>query len=101
MMHLTGGVAIGLVSAYAYFGWRKKKQDGEQAGSDWSDFLLFNLLFVITIGIGWEIFEVLADRLVRFNWLDSSFDVFFGIMGSLIAGTLALWIHDRHQKKLN
>jgi len=108
LMHLIGGVAIGLVSAFAYWEWRKETHPAGEATNDhkttdWKSFFIFNLVFILAAGIGWEIFEVLADRIVRFNGLNSLSDLAFGVVGSLLAGLLAvaiyLWIQKWEQKK--
>lgn len=107
LMHLIGGLAIGLVSAYVFWEWDKAYYENEEnhdpAKLSWKHFTLFNLAFILVIGLGWEIFEVIADRIVRFSWLNSASDLFFGIVGSLvgclIAGFSYLWIHKQTQKK--
>jgi hypothetical protein len=105
MMHLIGGVAIGLVSAYAYWEWQK---DSNCTDSDKKEliivnkksFILLNLCFVLITSFSWEIFEVWVDRIVRFNLVNILQDLFFGVAGSLIIGLLILWIHNHKLKKL-
>jgi len=104
IMHLIGGVAIGLISAYVYWEWQKEKlpkdQNEERVVASRKVFYTFNLGFISIIGLGWEIFEVWADRIIRFNSINASEDLFFGIIGSLLAGLFVLWIHNYNLKKL-
>jgi len=109
LMHLIGGVAIGLVSSYSYWAWQKEEKLGNpitnsQSLINWRSFFVFNLVSILFVAIGWEVFELLADRVVRFSWLDSFKDLLFGVIGSLLVGLLVgiivLWIHNYKQKRL-
>jgi hypothetical protein len=105
MMHLIGGIAIGLVSAYVYGGWKKEKilkvsNETTVAPIDKKLFFLINFCFILITGLGWEIFEIWADRIVRFNLVNVLQDLFFGVAGSLIIGLFILWIHNHKLKKL-
>lgn len=105
VMHLVGGVAIGLVSAYVYWEWQK---ENSQSDLDKDSHLIshrklffgFNLGFILSLGIGWEIFEVLVDRIVKLSLVNSLEDLFFGVIGSLSAGLFVLWFYNHKQKKL-
>lgn len=51
--------------------------------------LIFNvLLLVLVIGVGWEVFEALVDKVVTQNPLnvpDTLSDIFFDLLGGVIA----------------
>lgn len=108
LMHLIGGLAIGLVSAYVYWEWQKEdlsrrikiESEIDPNYLNWKIFFIFNLSFILIIGLGWEIFEILADRVVHFDLLNIIRDLFFGIMGSLLTGLFVIWIHKQNIKKL-
>jgi hypothetical protein len=88
-MHLIGGLAIGLVSAWAYL--EAKSVPERRAG----DLVWFCLLFSAAIGLTWELFELFFDRMVVFSWFDSAKDMSLGagasILTGLIVGYLAIW----------
>lgn len=103
VMHLIGGIAIGLVSAYVFWFQSKEKIHSESEQNEIINQKLFfalNLSFILVAGLGWEIFELLFDRIVRFNLLNVFRDLLFGIIGSLLAGLFVLWIHNHKLKKL-
>jgi uncharacterized membrane protein len=105
LMHLIGGLAIGLVSSYAYLKQNKEVFLVKKAGHlDWNKLLFFNISFSLVIGAAWEIFEVLFDRILVFSWLESLKDLLVGMVGSilagLIAGIIALWLYKQKQKRL-
>ncbi len=104
LMHLVGGIAIGLVSAYVYWLWHREKEPektrSEIAVVSWRLFFLLNFGFILTIGLGWEVFELFVDRIVAFSPLNILRDLFFGIIGSLSVGLFVLWIHNHKLKKL-
>lgn len=82
IMHFLGGFWVGL--AYTYF-FSPEKISGR--------LILKTLLFVLTIGIGWEIFEIVVNDVISqnpFNLLDTSSDIFFDLSGGLCA-ILYLW----------
>ncbi|MCX6713168.1 MAG: hypothetical protein NTY66_03120 [Candidatus Vogelbacteria bacterium] len=85
LMHLGGGLAIGLLSTWAYFELLAKSAE---TGWSWGRLLTFNLSFAVAIGAIWELFEVLVDRIIVFNWFDSVKDTLVGIGGSLLAGLI-------------
>src|SRR5680860_1781235 len=96
VMHLIGGVAIGLVSIYFYWEWQKRKfaKNPDEENSNLIDrklYYLYNLGFILVVGLGWEIFEILIDRITRFNLENVLKDLLFGIIGSLSVGIFVLW----------
>jgi len=100
VMHLIGGLAVGLLSGWAYLEQNQKSEDGKMISL--REVLIFNLSFAFVVTILWEFFELWADRIVRFSLFDSVKDVSFGVIGSLLAGLIigkiAIW---RTQKKSN
>ena len=85
LMHLIGGLAIGLVSSWVYL---EKKDRSLEPVLDWNKLLFFNFSFALVIGLVWELFELVFDRIVVFSLLDSLDDLLFGMAGSLLAGLL-------------
>jgi len=105
LMHLIGGIAIGLVSAYVYWEWQKERFSTDLDEKKYlvlnrKLFYSFNLGFILVTGLGWEFFEIWADRIVQFNLLNILEDLLVGIIGSLLAGLFVLWIHNHNLKKL-
>jgi hypothetical protein len=86
LMHLFGGLAVGLLSSWAYL--ELKAAAAQIDPHSWRGLFSFNLIFALVIGLIWEMFEVFADRLVVFNWFDSGKDVVVGMIGSLLAGLI-------------
>ncbi len=82
IMHFLGGLWLGL---FAFYLFREENISFR---------LIFKiLLFVFIVGIGWEIYEVLVDKVVTqnsINVLDTSSDLFFDLSGGLYA-ILYLW----------
>lgn len=103
LMHLIGGLAVGLLSGWAYL--ELKVVTDDSAELNWRQFLGFNLSFALIIGAVWELFELVADRIVVFNWFDSSKDMLFGLIGSvaagLLAGKISQWRHRKQPSILN
>lgn len=77
IMHFLGGFWVGLLALYLI---RAEKI---------SRLVLWRVtLVVIVIGLGWEIFELVVDRVISrnaFNILDSSADLFFDCAGGAAA----------------
>jgi hypothetical protein len=83
IMHFLGGLWVGLFAFYIF--------KGETISFH---LILKILLFVLFVGIGWEVYEILVDKVVTqnsFNILDTSSDLFFDLSGGLYA-ILYLWI---------
>jgi hypothetical protein len=73
LMHFLGGVWLSLLSIYFF---------SINRGSFKS--VLKILLIVLLIGIGWEVFEILIDKLITldsFNFLDTLSDICFDFSG--------------------
>lgn len=83
IMHFIGGFWVGLFTLYL------------SAEETISSRLIFKILLsVFLVGIGWEIYEALVDKVVAqnsLNVLDTSSDLFFDLLGGLYA-ILYLWI---------
>ena len=73
LMHFLGGFWVGLLFIYLF------------SPKDNSVNSIFKILFfVLTIGIGWEMFEILVNGAIMrnsFNFLDTISDVFFDLAG--------------------
>ena len=77
IMHFFGGFWVGLVLFCVF--------EIEEISLK---FVFKILLFTLTIGIGWEIFEILVnDVLIKnpFNYLDTFSDIFFDLSGGTFA----------------
>lgn len=77
-MHFLGGFWLGLFFLYLF-----------PTKENYSIFILKMLLFILLIGVGWEVFEILVnDVLVKnpFNYLDTISDIFFDLFGGVMAG---------------
>ncbi|PIP69199.1 hypothetical protein CO033_01090 [Candidatus Nomurabacteria bacterium CG_4_9_14_0_2_um_filter_32_10] len=76
-MHFLGGFWLGLIVIYLFF----LKDDVFKS--------IFKILFFVSsIGIGWEIFEIVVNNYVTqnyFNYLDTISDIFFDLSGGLFA----------------
>lgn len=77
IMHTLGGFWVGL--AFFYF-FPPKEQSFNS---------VFKILsFVFLVGIGWEAYEILVDKVITqnpFNLPDTSSDIFFDLSGGLLA----------------
>ena len=79
IMHFLGGFWVGLLAIYLF--------PPKDYAFDVKTILKI-LLFVLLIGVGWEIFEILVnDVLARnpFNTLDTLSDIFFDLSGGAFA----------------
>lgn len=86
IMHFLGGLWVGLISLYFF--------------SSKTPYLKI-LLFVLFIGLGWEIFELLFNNIIAqnpFNALDTISDIFFDLSGGLCA---ILYVWKKLQKKIS
>lgn len=76
-MHFLGGFWVGILALYVV---RAKEISPTLLGKIISA--------VLIIGLGWEIFEIVVDRVISrnaFNALDSSADIFFDCAGGVAA----------------
>lgn len=76
-MHFLGGFWLGL--AYVYLFPPKEKTINS---------VLKILLFVLTMGIGWEVFEISVNEVIvrnAFNYFDTISDIFFDLAGGSLA----------------
>ena len=81
-VHFLGGLWIGLLGFYILL--IKKNSSHE---------IFKILLFVLCIGIGWEVFEVLVNDVITrnpFDYLDTTSDIFFDILGGFCV-ILYIW----------
>ena len=76
-MHFLGGFWLGLASLYLF----PLKDTSFKS-------ILKIFLLVLLVGVGWEIFEVIVDRVITgnlFNTLDTISDICFDLAGGLSA----------------
>ncbi len=75
-MHFLGGFFLGMLGIYIL----------SLKDFNFSEFLKI-FLFVLVIGIGWEVFEVLVNQISHnpFYILDTISDIFFDVSGGLSA----------------
>lgn len=79
-MHFLGGMWVGFLAIYLFLSFLQEKSPVKS--------IVTIMVFVLFIGIGWEIFEILIDKLLTFNLLnllDSISDIFFDLAGGLSA----------------
>ena len=77
IMHFLGGLWIGLIFIYAF-----PPKDHSMS------FILRTMLFVLFIGVSWELYEVLVNGVLAkdvFNSLDTISDIFFDLAGGFLA----------------
>lgn len=75
-MHFTGGFFLGLLGVYLF------------SLEEYTVISLYKIfLFVLAVGIGWEVFEILVNEISHgpFYILDTISDVFFDVSGGLSA----------------
>jgi hypothetical protein len=77
IMHFLGGFWVGILALYILgiksISWRT---------------ILKIIICVLAVGIGWEIFEAIVDKVVSknpFNTLDSFSDIFFDVAGGTVS----------------
>ncbi len=77
IMHTLGGFWVGLMSFYIFSIQRVSLK------------LTYKiLLYVLFIGVGWEVFEALVNNVIAqnsFNYLDTISDIFFDLSGGAMA----------------
>jgi len=77
IMHVLGGIWLGLASIYLF----PLKEDSFK-------FIFKIFLIILLVGVGWEIFEILVDKVITqnsFNTLDTLSDIFFDLSGGCFA----------------
>lgn len=92
IMHFLGGLWLGLAFIYLF---------SPQDHSFNSVFKI--LLFVLLIGVGWEVFEIAVNDVITknpFNYLDTLSDIFFDLSGGLCA-ILYVWSRTKSRTQEN
>ena len=90
-MHFLGGFWVGLLALYFF---ADELSDEKPFAS-----ILKVFIFVLIIGLGWEVFEFFTDKFLSqnpFNILDTASDIFFDLSGGLCA---ILYVWKRLQEK--
>ena len=95
IMHTFGGLWVGLLGLYLFpsESFRFSLESKALTGA-----VFKILLFVLIVGIGWELFEIAVNDVIAknpFDYIDSASDVFFDLFGGL-CGILYVW---KQQKK--
>lgn len=83
-MHFIGGLWLGLFFIYLFY----IPSESFRFSSESKALILKILLFVLSIGVGWELFEILFNNIIAkipFNSLDTISDVFFDLSGGSFA----------------
>lgn len=100
VMHLLGGLAIGLLVSYFYLSWKSTET---LEGQNWRNLLYWNFSLAVLLSGFWEIFEAVTGRTIHFNWLEMLKDLLTGILGGLLAGLIyhlfILWSRRQTLKK--
>ena len=94
MMHFLGGLWVGLMSLWLYYfsGFNSHPRKEKKF------VFLFSIISVLTIGIGWEVFEVLIQsNLSNGYWVDTTQDLIMDTLGALTAGFLCLKSNHKQQ----
>ena len=86
-MHFLGGVTIALLALWLVL---VRGRDKERLGvASHKKLILLSVISVLVIGISWELFEFNTDVLIvfaeKFMWSDTFSDIFFDVLGSLLA----------------
>ena len=77
IMHFLGGFWVGLAFLYLF-----PPKDSPLGA------IFITLLLVLTVGVLWEVFEILINEIIAqnpFNVLDTASDIFFDLSGGLCA----------------
>lgn len=79
-MHILGGIFLSLISGAIFFKKLKSFSTKEK--------MVFILLFVLMVGIGWEIFEYVTQAIIKgvqlANFPDSIKDLLMDVVGGVI-----------------
>jgi len=87
VMHFLGGLMVGMIAlwVYNYFEYFKNKEINK------SLIFLYTFLVVLSVGIGWEVFEFLIEVDFSNNYIsDTSLDLIMDIVGSLFSSVVFL-----------
>lgn len=90
-MHFFGGLFTGLLVVYILLSYKKT------AYIQTFKIILFSLLLTFLITILWEFYEYFIKTILageKFDLIDSSSDILFGMIGAL----QAIFIYKRHKK---
>ncbi|MEK7539264.1 MAG: hypothetical protein AAB595_01305 [Patescibacteria group bacterium] len=83
IMHFLGGFWLGLAIIWFF------PSESFRLSLEYPiNVVLKILLFILFIGIGWEVFEILVNEVVlknSFNYLDIISDIFFDLAGGVLA----------------
>lgn len=84
LMHFLGGLTIGLLSLWIYFSIYKDSNLTRK------QIIARSLLFVIVVGVGWEVFEYVNDiaQSAESYSRDTAQDLVADIIGAILAGDL-------------
>lgn len=96
MTHTLGGLWTGSV-AFWFF-------DSDSVGKkenplDAKRIFLIILVAVVSVGILWEIFEVIVDMLTQssmYGFIDGLSDIFFDILGASFVAAYTIWFRPAH-----
>lgn len=99
IMHTLGGVFVGSFSLWYYF---LRKYSASQAPVLQKSFvLLVSLASIAVVGVGWELFEFSIDKFVAFSRhdpVDTASDLFFDVVGSIIAVFIFFLVYNKDKQ---
>ncbi len=97
VMHFLGGLWVGLMALWIYYfsGYIKSNR------YDKPFLFLMSFIAVLSVGIGWEIFEVLIDVNFSSGYVsDTALDLIMDIVGGLASATTFVMLKLERQKNL-
>ena len=90
-MHFLGGFFLGFLAFYLYI---------QATRFSFTRQLLYVFLFTLSIGIGWELYEIIFNNIlagVPFNTLDTLSDICFDVSGGVTAFLFLLY--EQHKRE--
>lgn len=99
IMHTLGGLFVGSFALQYYF---LRKHSASQALVSQKSFVfLLSLASIFVIGVGWELFEFSIDKFItlsRHDPVDTASDLFFDVVGSIIAVFIFFLVYNKDKQ---
>jgi len=100
IMHTLGGLSVGLTALWIIF-LRQSKHSKEMRVLS---VVLIALAAISAVGVGWEVFEIIAHRIFNLQigggWNTVS-DLFFDLIGSSVAVIIFLMVYNKVKPSLS